>query len=219
MGENDPQSSLELVETPHFIIRDYSSYEDSASGSSVDPTEVTGDEGLARRKAYSSSEAVGNHADLNAAVTASQDANGPEVKIAEEKVDAPGREPPGAKRGDRQYSGRMASCSWCRWNGGPYEIGDPVEAEWMGSGWSYAGYVVGKDERTGAQECLYHVVFADGDEADMRGEDLKPLRPPGNIVCGAARLACSVDWLLSSLADKVLQKATELLLVNSRREI
>lgn len=219
MGENDPQSCPEPAQTPRFNIRNYSSYEDSTSDGLVDSTAVTGEEGTTRRKSHSSWEAIGNHTDLNAAVTASQDTSGQEVKIAEEKTDTRGREPPGAKRGGRRYSGWMVPFSWRRWNGGPYEIGDPVEAEWMGSGRWYAGYVVGKDERNGVHECLYHVVFADGDEADMRGEDLKRLRPPGNRWCGAARLACPVDWLLRSLADKVLQKAMKLLLVNSRREI
>lgn len=200
MGENDPQSFPKLAETPHFSIRDYLSYEDSAS----DPTLVTGEEGTPRRKSFSSSQAIGDHADPNAAVTVSQDSSGQEAKIAEEKTNFRGQEPMGAKRGGRRYSEWMAPSSWRRWNGGPYEIGDPVEAEWMGTGWWYAGYVDGKDARNGKQKCFYHVVFADGDEADMRGKDLKRLRPPGNSLRGAARLACPVDWSFPSLADKVL---------------
>lgn len=96
---------------------------------------------------------------------------------------------PGAKRGGRRLSGHRAMLSWSRLTGigkSHPEIGDLVEAEWQGSGSWYVGYVDGKASVDGSSrrsKGVYHVVFADGDEADVHGRDLKQLGPSGVFLC------------------------------------
>lgn len=90
---------------------------------------------------------------------------------------------PGAKRGGRKDTTRKGL-----WSGlvgrrqSLCESGDIVEAEWKGSGWWYVGYVQGQSASDGTplKKGFYHVVFADGDEADVSGKHLKQLGPPGN---------------------------------------
>ena len=108
--------------------------------------------------------------------------------IAQQKRERRARAQPGAKRGGRRDTGRS---SWGRLLGRKkveFEAGDLVEAEWARSGWWYVGYVSGEcvggeESSDGAKRKAgrrtkdeFHVIFADGDEANVRGRDLKPLR-------------------------------------------
>lgn len=107
--------------------------------------------------------------------------------VAQQKRNRRARAQPGAKRGGRKDTGRS---SWARFLGRKkpeFEAGDLVEAEWEGSGWWYVGYITGECEegeessdgatrKSGRRtKDEFHVVFADGDEANVRGIDLKPL--------------------------------------------
>lgn len=109
------------------------------------------------------------------------------MDVAQKKGNTRARAQPGMKRGGRRYTGRS---TWARLLGRKkpmFEAGDLVEAEWIGSGWWYVGYVTGDcvegggssdgERRTSGRRTKdeFHVVFADGDEANVRGRDLKPL--------------------------------------------
>ena len=119
--------------------------------------------------------------------------------IAQQKKNRRARAQPGAKRGGRRDTERSG---WGRRFRGKkktqFQAGDLVEAEWAGSGWWYVGYVgAGEEEEpAGASERkkagkrkndVFHVKFIDGDEADVRGKDLKPLGKPGVCVCVRAQ--------------------------------
>lgn len=121
-----------------------------------------------------------------------------ERDVAQQKNNRRARAQPGAKRGGRRDTGRGG---WRRWGRRKhqFEAGDLVEAEWKASGWWYVGYIgamstkgeESKDETTitsgsareakagKKQKGMFHVVFADGDEADVLGKNLKPLRTKG----------------------------------------
>lgn len=107
---------------------------------------------------------------------------------AEEKSSR-GNQTPGAKKGGRRVSGHRAMLSWSGLTGigkSRPEIGDLVEAEWQGSGSWYVGYVEGKASVDGSSrrsKGVYHVVFADGDKADVHGRDLKQLGSSGVCLC------------------------------------
>ncbi|CAM9842633.1 unnamed protein product [Scytosiphon promiscuus] len=121
-----------------------------------------------------------------------------ERDAAQQKLNRRARAQPGAKRGGRRDTGRGAGRRWGR-RKNHFEDGDLVEAEWKESGWWYVGYVgvmpsnggESKDDTTIARESargvkngknrkgVFHVVFADGDEADVLGKNLKPLTTKG----------------------------------------
>lgn len=108
--------------------------------------------------------------------------------IAQQKKNRRARAQPGAKRGGRRDTGRGG---WgLRFLGGKktqFQAGDLVEAEWEGSGWWYIGYVGQREELSIAIDVkaekrnkdILRVIFADGDEADVLGKDLKLLGTPG----------------------------------------
>lgn len=117
----------------------------------------------------------------------------PSLDVAEAKGNKAARRAhaqPGAKRGGRRDTARVGL--FPRWLGrrqSHHEVGDLVEAEWEGSRWWYVGYVegaapavTGKKPKKG----FYHVVFADGDEADVDGRHLKPLGASGGFGRGEA---------------------------------
>lgn len=108
--------------------------------------------------------------------------------IAQQKKNRRARAQPGAKRGGRRDTGRSG---WGRRflgkNKPQFQAGDLVEAEWAGSGWWYVGYVGGGAEPNGAAEVksgkrkkdVFHIIFIDGDEADVPGRDLNLLGTTG----------------------------------------
>lgn len=117
----------------------------------------------------------------------------PSLDAAEAKGDRAARRAhaqPESKRGGRRDTARTGLFPLNRWVGrrkSHHEVGDLVEAEWAGSRWWYVGYVerevpviAGGNQKKG----LYHVVFADGDEADVDGRHLKQLGPSGGWVGG-----------------------------------
>ncbi|CAM9594836.1 unnamed protein product, partial [Pylaiella littoralis] len=143
---------------------------------------------------------------------------------AQRKKNRRARRQPGAKRGGRRETRRGG------WGGLlvkkkiQFEAGDLIEAEWRTTGWWYVGYVQGDPEgqegSNGAaaaksrarKQDLFHVVFADGDEADVPGKNLKRLEPmtdkngqptgsgdgqlPRHVPVadlGSGRLHCNVD--------------------------
>eukprot|EP00903_Cladosiphon_okamuranus_P014975 g13860.t1 len=107
--------------------------------------------------------------------------------IAQQKKNRRARAQPGAKRGGRRDTERSG---WGRRFKGrkktQFQAGDLVEAEWAGSGWWYVGYVgegeqpaASTDEKDRKRKKEVHVIFIDGDEADVPGKDLKLLGKPG----------------------------------------
>lgn len=92
---------------------------------------------------------------------------------------------PGAKRGGQRDPRRSKLLSWRGLMGGQrghYHVGDLVEVEWEGSGWWYLGYVKGEATNADGEQKggkMYHIVFADGDEADVERKDMRPLQIPG----------------------------------------
>lgn len=115
--------------------------------------------------------------------------------IAQQKKNRRARAQPGAKRGGRRDTGRSGWGRRFRGRKKPqFQAGDLVEAEWAGSGWWYVGYVGGGEQKPdGTAEVkagkrkkeFFHVVFIDGDEADVPGKDLKLLGKPGVCVCAS----------------------------------
>lgn len=119
-----------------------------------------------------------------------------EMDMAQQKKNRRARAQPGAKRGGRRDTGRG---SWFHLLGRKktqFEPGDLVEAEWAGTGWWYVGYIGPGSEERGEESTggtagapgattsrrkkeLFHVVFEDGDEADVIRRDLKRLQPTG----------------------------------------
>ncbi|CAM9534399.1 unnamed protein product [Ectocarpus sp. 12 AP-2014] len=119
-----------------------------------------------------------------------------EMDMAQQKKTRRARAQPGAKRGGRRDMGRGGWFQLLGRKKTQFEPGDLVEAEWAGTGWWYVGYIgSGSEERgeestggtAGAPEAktskrskeLFHVVFEDGDEADVIRRDLKRLQPTG----------------------------------------
>lgn len=111
-----------------------------------------------------------------------------EKDLAQQKKNRRARAQPGAKRGGRKDTRKKSS--WGGFLGRKkiqFEAGDLVEAEWWESGWWYVGYIQGEpegqEESSGAaavkfgahKNDLFHVVFADGDEADVLRKNLKRL--------------------------------------------
>lgn len=123
--------------------------------------------------------------------------NGGALSTTAEDKSSRSNQTPGAKRGGRRVSGNRAMLSWSRLTGtrNRLEIGDLVEAEWKGSGSWYVGYVEGKASVGGTSrrsKGVYHVVFADGDEVDVHGRDLKQLGASGVCLCVRRRDKTSV---------------------------
>lgn len=122
--------------------------------------------------------------------------------IAQKKKNRRARAQPGAKRGGRRDTGRSG---WGRRFLGKkktqFQAGDLVEAEWAGSGWWYVGYVGGGEEPNGAAEAkagkrkkgIFHIMFIDGDEADVSGKDLKLLGTTG-VVIFMCMVICMCAW-------------------------
>ncbi|CAM9945619.1 unnamed protein product [Ectocarpus sp. 12 AP-2014] len=119
-----------------------------------------------------------------------------EMDMAQQKKNRRARAQPGAKRGGRRDTGRGGWFQLLGRKKTQFEPGDLVEAEWAGTGWWYVGYIgSGSGERgeestggmAGAPQAktskrskeLFHVVFEDGDEADVIRRDLKRLQPTG----------------------------------------
>eukprot|EP00752_Nemacystus_decipiens_P010275 g9157.t1 len=108
--------------------------------------------------------------------------------IAQQKKNRRARAQPGAKRGGRRDTGRSTWGARFRMKKkAQFQAGDLVEAEWGESGWWYVGYVGGGDNPDGAAEVkagkrnkkVYHIIFIDGDEANVAGKDLKLLGTTG----------------------------------------
>ncbi|CAM9448613.1 unnamed protein product [Ectocarpus sp. 6 AP-2014] len=119
-----------------------------------------------------------------------------EMDMAQQKKNRRARAQPGAKRGGRRDTGRGGWFQLLGRKKTQFEPGDLVEAEWAGTGWWYVGYIgsgsgeLGEESTggtAGAPEAntskrskeLFHVVFEDGDEADVIRRDLKRLQPTG----------------------------------------
>ncbi|CAM9562765.1 unnamed protein product, partial [Ectocarpus sp. 4 AP-2014] len=119
-----------------------------------------------------------------------------EMDMAQQKKNRRARAQPGAKRGGRRDTGKGGWFQLLGRKKTQFEPGDLVEAEWAGTGWWYVGYIgFGSEERgeestggtAGAPQAktskrrkeLFHVVFEDGDEADVSRRDLKRLQPTG----------------------------------------
>ncbi|CAM9250489.1 unnamed protein product, partial [Hapterophycus canaliculatus] len=145
------------------------------------------------RTTNSTSESLEESYDHREARTATDEEH--ERDAAQQKLNRRARAQPGAKRGGRRDTERGG---WRRWGKkkNQFEAGDLVEAEWKGSGWWYVGYIgvssvngeESKDGTTSARgeamvgkhrKGVFHVVFADGDEAEVLGKKLKPLRAKG----------------------------------------
>ncbi|CAN0153911.1 unnamed protein product, partial [Laminaria digitata] len=117
-----------------------------------------------------------------------EDHQPPSLDVAEAKGNAAASRAhaqPESKRGGRRDTARTGGIlnRWVGRRKSRHEIGDLVEAEWAGSRWWYVGYVerevpvVAGDKQK--KKGFYHVVFADGDEADVDGRHLKQLGPSG----------------------------------------
>lgn len=145
-----------------------------------------------------------------------------EMDMAQQKKNRRARAQPGAKRGGRRDTGRGGWFQLLGRKKTQFEPGDLVEAEWAGCGWWYVGYIgSGSEERgeestggtAGAPEAttskrskeLFHVVFEDGDEADVIRRDLKRLQPTGEQ--DKIYSACqTIAWCLPPICRRRLLK-------------
>lgn len=120
-----------------------------------------------------------------------------ERDFAQQKKNRRARAQPGAKRGGRRDTRRGGWGGLLGRKKAQFEAGDLVEAEWWETGWWYVGYIQGEPEgqeessttgsgaaaKSGARRKnaggVFHVVFADGDEADVLGKNLKRVGTTG----------------------------------------
>lgn len=195
-------------------IREYSeeSFQEENDGAANDNKDHHGAETKAST-AVSTPESIEESQDDHEPRTAIDEEH--ERDIAQQKLNRRARAQPGDKRGGRRDTGRGG---WRRWGKkkDKFEAGDLVEAEWKESGWWYGGYIGESSTNAGGsrddttvdsgsarepkagkkQKGVFHVVFADGDEADVRGKNLKPLRTKGET-CPVGRSnvgATSLPW-------------------------
>ncbi|CAB1121062.1 unnamed protein product [Ectocarpus sp. CCAP 1310/34] len=130
-----------------------------------------------------------------------------EMDVAQQKKNRRTRAQPGAKRGGRRDTERGGWFQLLGRKKTQFEPGDLVEAEWAGTGWWYVGYIRSASEERGEESAggtpgapqaktskrskeLFHVVFEDGDEADVIRRDLKRLQPTVHLFVGSLSHLC-----------------------------